>query len=1063
MATKTTISSLLNKQARRTVIGIMATVCGVLFSCNVSALGLGALEVRSNLDQPLSATIELRVAPGDDIGSVSAQIASRDDFERLGVDYPAYLQDLNLTVENMGGGDYVLRVVSNDVIIKEPFIHFLVRVDWSGGSFLREYTALIDPPVYAAQAPTSLSEPKVVGTDQSYSADIEPDLAAQDIDESASTTETYEEPEYEAEADYAEDPYAEPTEVEPTEYSEQAEVVDEVFSQPQTTSTDEPGLPTDAKYGPVVSGESLSVIAQELQRQFPDLSIYQIMQVLFDENNEAFINGNINGLMAGAVLSIGDLNAIRQVDVAAAKQFFYDQLSEWDPSVLTASSAQTDYLVGQDSYTGQDESLYNDSIANTGVDDYSSASTEPDYASTETAFQVGASTEIDPLVSSGEGDSRAGEVLALQQQVSELEAALSSSNLENQELTERISLLEGQLADVNRLLSMDVESADMAAVESALQAQNEASSDLADTGLDSDPMVDSLAETADSALAGEVLGGDDESVNTDNGFIDPLAELEGFSAEDGVELESTDTAASVSEIAADDSANAVSASAEDEVQSAPVAVAATPAKSDSFLSGLKSSIVDGGLWKILAAVAALILGGIGLWFVRRRRADHEFEISMMSIESSSLAAEKEVSVPEVVEDKAKGKERETSFLTVYSDSDAVVQADEVDPVAEADVYIAYGRDEQAEEVLLDGIASNPARVDIKQKLLTLYHKNNNVEGFERIAEELYSQKNFLTRNVWQEVSLMGKDLSPENPLFDVSSAELLASSDDADDGMVTSGDSLDRETSMLDGDTTVSVEASSSTQEPDTSADTAAQASEEGEEKFDEKTQSVNLINFDDDNSALSELDDVNFEELELRTEAILEETSKNDLSTPVLANTDDVVDDVVDDDDVEDNTIDDVEDDVIAEDEDSTFEIDFASPADEAVHPEAVHPEAVRPEADHPQAIHPEADHPQAVQPEDSEEDVAAIDEDELQMNDSVRGAQSDRDVEQQRTAEVSDLEIGEDYDEARTQYELAKVFVDLGDEDGARKILDEIVANQDNNQDVLDDAGKLLASINT
>ena len=61
----------------------------------------------------------------------------------------------------------------------------------------------------------------------------------------------------------------------------------------------------------------------------------------------------------------------------------------------------------------------------------------------------------------------------------------------------------------------------------------------------------------------------------------------------------------------------------------------------------------------------------------------------------------------------------------------------------------------------------------------------------------------------------------------------------------------------------------------------------------------------------------------------------------------------------------------------------------------------------------------------------------------------------------EVSDLDIDADYDEARTQYELAKVFVDLGDEDGARKILNDIVDNKNNAEDVLSDATKLLESI--
>jgi len=63
----------------------------------------------------------------------------------------------------------------------------------------------------------------------------------------------------------------------------------------------------------------------------------------------------------------------------------------------------------------------------------------------------------------------------------------------------------------------------------------------------------------------------------------------------------------------------------------------------------------------------------------------------------------------------------------------------------------------------------------------------------------------------------------------------------------------------------------------------------------------------------------------------------------------------------------------------------------------------------------------------------------------------------------EVSDLEIDPDYDEARTQYELAKVFVDLGDEDGARKILVELADNDENADDVQNDAKALLESINS
>jgi len=71
------------------------------------------------------------------------------------------------------------------------------------------------------------------------------------------------------------------------------------------------------------------------------------------------------------------------------------------------------------------------------------------------------------------------------------------------------------------------------------------------------------------------------------------------------------------------------------------------------------------------------------------------------------------------------------------------------------------------------------------------------------------------------------------------------------------------------------------------------------------------------------------------------------------------------------------------------------------------------------------------------------------------------DDDSEEQFIQEVSDLEIDDDYDEARTQFELAKVFVDLGDEDGARKILNDIIDNKENTDMVIKDSRELLDSI--
>ena len=79
------------------------------------ALGLGSLEVQSNLDQPLDGIIELRLAPGDEVASIDARIASREEFEDLGIDYPEYLGSVRLLVEDRAGVA-VLRLLSDSII-----------------------------------------------------------------------------------------------------------------------------------------------------------------------------------------------------------------------------------------------------------------------------------------------------------------------------------------------------------------------------------------------------------------------------------------------------------------------------------------------------------------------------------------------------------------------------------------------------------------------------------------------------------------------------------------------------------------------------------------------------------------------------------------------------------------------------------------------------------------------------------------------------------------------------------------------------------------------------------
>ena len=888
---------------------VAAFTAMMLTAPNALGLGLGSLEVQSNLDQPFSGEIELRVDSGDDIRSIVATIASEKDFSDLNIEYPSYLSDMKLTLESVGGNN-VLRVSSNGVVIKEPFIHFLVRVNWSGGSFLREYTALIDPPVYASETPSGISQPRAVGVDQSsQTSSTQNNVASSNLQSNSS------------------------------------------------------GRVLDGQYGPVGRGESLSQIARDLQQQFPDLSIYQIMKVLFDENNNSFIDGNINGLMEGAVLNVANINTIRSVDIAESKQFYVDQINAWDPSSLVADT-DSSVKIGQDDY------IYNEDNQ-IGGDLDSSATTDGNDT-----FQVGATSDGQALASAAQG-SDAGEVIALQQQVSDLQTTLSSSSLENQELKERISILEGQLADMNRLMSLNVEDADLASLESSLANQNnldetidsELESDN-DFALSTDESVDEflLDETgvddllsaegslsADGSLVDDALSaGDtliDDTLSAGDTLIGDTLSVGDTLIDDTLSAGDTliDDTLSAGDTLIDDTLSAGGALVDDVIEETPVedkpAVVSLSSKPSFF-----ENILSDGLWKIIVPIIAAVLG---LFVWRRRKADEEFEVSMMTIEShdsTSVTTTKTVdgkstSVPadqsQTIADsknedsKAASANEETSFLTVYSDSDAVVQADEVDPIAEADVYIAYGRDEQAEEVLLDGVASSPDRVDIKQKLLSLYFKAENGQGFERIAEELYAQKDSIEPNVWQEVSQMGKTLLPSNPMFDMSADELFVDTAGSDE---------------------------------QATKDVAAENVEKAES---------DVIEFTDTN---------------------VQQDVPNELD----------------------------------DDQDSIHSVNLDDISD-------------------------------AEEVEISELNVEGLDD--IKLDDSVAGSNDETsDIEgitESLVQEVSDLDIDADYDEARTQYELAKVFVDLGDEDGARKILNDIVDNKNNAEDVLSDATKLLESI--
>ena len=100
---------------------------------------------------------------------------------------------------------------------------------------------------------------------------------------------------------------------------------------------------------------------------------------------------------------------------------------------------------------------------------------------------------------------------------------------------------------------------------------------------------------------------------------------------------------------------------------------------------------------------------------------------------------------------------------VYSASQ-LDAADDVDPVAEADVYLAYGRDLQAEEILKEAVRTNPGRLAIYTKLLEIFAKRRDANSFEATAIQAHKLTGSDSPD-WARICEMGIGIDPTNPLY----------------------------------------------------------------------------------------------------------------------------------------------------------------------------------------------------------------------------------------------------------------------------------------------------------
>jgi pilus assembly protein FimV len=304
----------------------------ILMACLLSpsmswALGLGEIHLNSSLNEPMNAEIDLIAAAPDELAALRATLAGKDSFARYGIDKPPFLNTLTFKVGKSKEGRDVLLVRSTDSI-PEPFVTFLVEVNWARGRLMREYTVLLDPPVYTPGERASTAAP-VTAASSAPAATPAPSRRAPATGTAAT-----------------------PAPPAPARAARPARAPSDTSS--STAAPSDSGETTGVLSGNsyrVGKGDTLTKIARSL-RSGSQADIDQTMIAVYRANPDAF-GGNINILRRGAVLRVPGADDIAALNQTEAMSEVHRQMSAWQGGSGAAPSGHL-RLVTPGAGTGAD-------------------------------------------------------------------------------------------------------------------------------------------------------------------------------------------------------------------------------------------------------------------------------------------------------------------------------------------------------------------------------------------------------------------------------------------------------------------------------------------------------------------------------------------------------------------------------------------------------------------------------------------------------------------------------------------------------------------------------------
>jgi pilus assembly protein FimV len=657
----------------------------LVFSLSVQAAGLGRLDVKSALGEPLAAEIEL-LSVGKEIETLSARLAGPESFGRAGLVYTPALSDVSVSVEQRASGEHFVKITSKKSF-NEPFVDLLIELTWASGRISREFTALLDPPsVIAERARQKEAQAQVRAAPKVEAPQAEPvpaPSAQTSVEAPAPPTAVPGTADSPPAAPVAEPPASESP---PASATAEPPIPEQQITGPtqtiggtaptmfeQSVQSSKPMAVSGEEYGPVKRGDTLGKIARSVGQG--GISLDQMLVLLFRKNAHAFSGRNMNRLKTGKILQLPTSEELAGVTQAAARKEVLAQLRDWN--------AYREKLAGMSADSPSLEPAAEQSAAGK----VSTTVTEPTTPGQEAPKEVLKISKAEAGAQGAQDRSHAKEEEAL------------AREKELKEANERIAKLDKQVKDLRDLL--ELKSGKVAPEKPAA------------------PPVE--AKPTPPPAPAPVVSATPPKVEPSPAPPAPPT-----------------------------SPPPQAAPATPPAVAKPKPVPLPPAPEPSLVDKIIGMVMDQATY-IAAGVGALVLIG-GLVFamrkVRRRReskSDTE-DAGPATVVSRAVAAET------------------SSVATRGAPVAAVADPDEVDPVAEAEIFLAYGRDAQAEELLTEALASTPKRFEIHVKLLEIYAKRNDAKSFEKLARELQNGTDG-KGPLWDQAVRLGVQVDPDNPRY----------------------------------------------------------------------------------------------------------------------------------------------------------------------------------------------------------------------------------------------------------------------------------------------------------